>query len=309
VLHELLAGQAVYQAETIPALWASIAADPPTPITSLRSDVPAGLESVILRCLSKDRSARFATVAELAVALKKFASPEAQLAVDRITRTLGRTTHPPPLPGHTAALVHVGPAAHSAPAPAPLTPPFPLLWSTVLVAFGLVGGTLAGVLVATRGIQESRAQASPPVEQRVLAALPAPLPPAPAAPAVQAGPTLAAPPPAAAPPVAPQLAAVGKPTTAETPPVTAVAPAPRGAQIAPPVRSPRATARRAKTAAGEAPAAGAPERDAPAEVREAKALPERDADDTREASAPAKLGNETARAAIATGKDLFDSMR
>jgi serine/threonine-protein kinase len=308
VLHELLAGQPVYQAETIPALWASIAADPPMPITSVRGDVPAGLESVILRCLSKDRSARFATVAELAVALKKFASPEAQLAVDRITRTLGRATQPPPLPAHSAALVHIGPAAHSAPAAAPaaMTPPFPLLWSTVLVAFGLVGGTLAGVLVATRGIQESRAQASPAVEQRVLAALPAPSPATPPAPVAQAAPT---PPATPAPAAAPPVAAPVKPATVAASPAAAVAPAAPVAPVAQVAQAPRAPVRRPKAAATEAPRADGPETEAAAGAAEVKANPEKALDPAPDGSAPAKLGGETARAAVATGKDLFDSMR
>ncbi len=75
-----------------------IAADSPTPVTALRTDVPAGLESIILRCLAKDRRERFTTVGELAVALEAYASRRTcRRPVNRIVRTLVKSTGPPPL--------------------------------------------------------------------------------------------------------------------------------------------------------------------------------------------------------------------
>ena len=90
VLHEMLVGYPMYQADNTAALLAMIAADPPPPITALRADVPRQLESVILRCLQKDRANRFATVAELARALQPYAPPECQPMVDRIVRVMAR---------------------------------------------------------------------------------------------------------------------------------------------------------------------------------------------------------------------------
>jgi hypothetical protein len=109
VLHELITGTRVFTASSQRALLAMIVADPPLPVTALRSDVPAGLETVILRCLEKDRTARFPTVADLAAALRDFASTEAQGTVERVTRTLAagaRSSRGPEL----GSLVHVGPA-------------------------------------------------------------------------------------------------------------------------------------------------------------------------------------------------------
>jgi serine/threonine-protein kinase len=168
ILHQLLSGFPVFTATTVPGLLASIAADPATPITAVRSDVPAALESVILRCLEKNRGSRFLSLADLANALRRFASPDAQASVDRITRTLGRGSQAPLGMNRKTALVHVGPAAASQ-APSAGTSarsaviPYPLLWSVALIAVGLIGGTIAGVLVATRLPMQQRAALEPHV--------------------------------------------------------------------------------------------------------------------------------------------------
>jgi eukaryotic-like serine/threonine-protein kinase len=262
VLHELLSGHPVYQAETIPGLLAMVVADPPLPVTSFRPDAPAALEAVILRCLAKDRNARFATVAELAVALRDFASPELHASVDRITRTLARSTRQQATTPAGFAMIHIGPAPSPPPAPAPpraaaaATIPYPLLWSTLLVAFGLVGGTIAGVLVATRG--------GPGVEHQVQAAQPAPA-------------SLLPPPDEVA--VRPEPSALA----ARTPPVANVAPQ----FAARPAAKPKAKE--------ETREASEPNRVAPAQ-------PARNRDFSRQSSADDSR-------AVATGQDLFDSMR
>jgi serine/threonine-protein kinase len=55
----------------------------------LRKEVPNGLEDVVARCLKKDASARFATIAELAQALGNFVPEESRRSVARISRLLG----------------------------------------------------------------------------------------------------------------------------------------------------------------------------------------------------------------------------
>jgi serine/threonine-protein kinase len=155
ILHELLAGSPVFQAPTVPALLAAIAADPPVPITSIRSDVPGGLETVVLRCLEKERSARYPSVADFAVALRSFATPEAKASIERITRTLAQSRSTV-APVGNAALVHVGPAAAyselppAPPAPAPANSSTTLLLVAAIVALGQVGGMVAAVFVADR---------------------------------------------------------------------------------------------------------------------------------------------------------------
>jgi serine/threonine protein kinase len=86
VLYELLACQSPFVAESVPALIAAIASDPAIPIVQRRPDVPPLLADVVMRCLEKDPSRRFASVAELAIALQRFGSPDDDLLVSRIVR-------------------------------------------------------------------------------------------------------------------------------------------------------------------------------------------------------------------------------
>ncbi|MEO6573903.1 MAG: serine/threonine-protein kinase, partial [Polyangiaceae bacterium] len=76
ILHELLSGEPAFDAPGgFTAICARIMDDGPAPLAKLRPDIPAGLITVILRCLEKDPDARFRSVAELALALVNFASP------------------------------------------------------------------------------------------------------------------------------------------------------------------------------------------------------------------------------------------
>lgn len=167
ILHELVTGSPVYQADTASALLAMIVADPPTPIRALRTDVPQGLETVVLRCLEKDPAARYPTVAELAVALKPFALPDGKETVDRITRTLGRSAHRLTPRG---AMVHVG-SPPSSPAGPPALPPashteqprpgrHPGYLPLVLALGGVAIGALIALL-AVAVLGERSAQAPP----------------------------------------------------------------------------------------------------------------------------------------------------
>ncbi|HEV3192338.1 MAG TPA: hypothetical protein VGY54_17625, partial [Polyangiaceae bacterium] len=53
-----------------------------------RSDVPEGLQTVVSTCLAKEPGRRYADVAELAMALRRFASREADASVNRISAIL-----------------------------------------------------------------------------------------------------------------------------------------------------------------------------------------------------------------------------
>lgn len=77
VLYELLAGRPPYDAATIAELFAMILRDPVPPLTSLRADVPAALQSLVEACLSKAPEDRPRSVPELARALQPFATKTA----------------------------------------------------------------------------------------------------------------------------------------------------------------------------------------------------------------------------------------
>jgi serine/threonine-protein kinase len=88
ILYELLTQRAPFVGETFADICIRIASRPPTPLHDLRPDVPDGLEAVILRCLEKDRAARYANVAELARSLVPFGPERGRVSYDRITRVL-----------------------------------------------------------------------------------------------------------------------------------------------------------------------------------------------------------------------------
>ncbi|HEY3234320.1 MAG TPA: serine/threonine-protein kinase [Polyangiaceae bacterium] len=72
ILHELLTGEPVFKADTLPGICAAIAADAPVPLREYRPDAPPELEAVVLRCLEKDPARRFQTVQEFRAALTPF---------------------------------------------------------------------------------------------------------------------------------------------------------------------------------------------------------------------------------------------
>jgi serine/threonine protein kinase len=96
VLYELLAGRTPFVAQNFAELFLAIFEHSPPPLHTFRRDLPAGLEEVVMRCLSRDAAARFQDVAELALALTPFARSGAHPSLDRIrhiVRTAPEWTH------------------------------------------------------------------------------------------------------------------------------------------------------------------------------------------------------------------------
>jgi serine/threonine-protein kinase len=88
VLYELLTGQLPFRADNVAELFIAILEHTPAPMRSLRSDLPAPLEQVILRCLARDVEERFADVGDLAGALAPFGPPGIEATVERVRRVL-----------------------------------------------------------------------------------------------------------------------------------------------------------------------------------------------------------------------------
>ncbi len=93
VLFELLTGACVFDAPTLMQLSAAILERDPIPLRKLLPDAPVELEAVVTRCLSKDPTQRFASVAELAIALYPFGPRRARISAERCSYIL-RGTNP-----------------------------------------------------------------------------------------------------------------------------------------------------------------------------------------------------------------------
>jgi serine/threonine protein kinase len=90
VLYELLAARPPFTGDSIPKLCIAILNHKPAPLRSERPDVPPRLEATIMRCLEKDRTRRFGSIEELAMALAEFAPPRSRLSLERISSGSGK---------------------------------------------------------------------------------------------------------------------------------------------------------------------------------------------------------------------------
>lgn len=88
ILFQLLTARTPYNADSAPDLYAMLLRDPPSLITQFRTDLPEGLESIIMRCLERDPEQRFQNVGELADALLPLAPPASRIHADRARRVL-----------------------------------------------------------------------------------------------------------------------------------------------------------------------------------------------------------------------------
>src|SRR5690606_12798645 len=71
VAYEMLTGRLPYAATTPPQLLAAHITQPPEPITTVRPDLPPELAAAVMRCLAKERSARWPTADALRDALER----------------------------------------------------------------------------------------------------------------------------------------------------------------------------------------------------------------------------------------------
>ncbi|RYZ03398.1 MAG: serine/threonine protein kinase [Myxococcales bacterium] len=241
ILYELIAGKPPFVADSMPALCVAILNDTPQPLHEAAPSAPPALDEVLSKCLAREVSARFDTVADLAEALAPFA-PGGYVHAERARRTLGHTaaglgatarlgSDAPVTTSHRSSLT---PAAPSIGVPPQLNPTHSA-WGktegraivnrrvgTVLLALALLGGggLLAKTLLAPADTSE-RARAAQPVT---------------------------APPPVAPIKEAPTLAAEAAPAPPEPPPV--VAEVPSAAPVKPP--SQRAVKAEPRSAPAEA---------------------------------------------------------
>jgi serine/threonine-protein kinase len=95
VLFELLTNAVPFSAESTDLTCYRILTEEPTPLASLRSDLPPELQALLGQCLCKSRDDRYANVQELAEALLPFA-PEPCIESVRRVRCIFSSLHPQP---------------------------------------------------------------------------------------------------------------------------------------------------------------------------------------------------------------------
>ncbi len=154
ILHELLVGSTAFTGETIASLSASVLRDAPPPLTALRSDVPPAVEAVVLRCMEKDPSHRFANVAELAGALAELGSASAHASAERIARVLEGGTGKLSLPIAAPPSVRIERAASLLEATNPPQRARGRVLGYVVAAVALLG---IGSVIATIVVRDQRA--------------------------------------------------------------------------------------------------------------------------------------------------------
>ncbi len=81
ILQELVSGIPSFVANTTAELCALVLTDRPTPLRTTLPDAPPGLDVIIERCLRKSPDERFATIAELALALEPFGPTSVKTSV------------------------------------------------------------------------------------------------------------------------------------------------------------------------------------------------------------------------------------
>ena len=120
-LYELLAGRYPFDGITLAELHVRVCTGTPAPLRNVRADVPEALALVLQRAYARDRDHRYASIAELVMALAPFAPPRSRPTIERIARMGGVAPPPPSQPAATA--LTPPPSAPQPPPPPPQTPP------------------------------------------------------------------------------------------------------------------------------------------------------------------------------------------
>ncbi len=253
VLYECLTGKLPFPAASYPEMCLKVTQAAPVPPRAHRPELPVALEHVILKCLEKAREQRYASVGELAEALREFAGgsselPSAGLAAADAAGIFAHSSRPPRRASHLPSFSLTQPSWVRTDRPVsdrrlPLLAALTLFGACLLaVLVWVVFGSRRVERAAAPGLPSAIQVASPPVKTEEPQAVPTgpPLNPEPWPAVPAASEPVTAPEPVAAPtpvvsaqPVSPPSApsAVGPPSPVES----ALAPRSRPAS---PVRPP-----------------------------------------------------------------------
>jgi len=176
ILYVMVTGQLPHPGTSLPEVCLAVMNTTPRPLKDFVQNAPYGLEPILMKCLAKEPSQRYASVAELAEQLLPFA-PEWHLVVERASRLLGGNpltgSYPPALVRSSNTPVVSSASQHRISAPPMTLQPTPpsateAPWSKtgrkggskrrapliIAALFGLVG-VLAVLIYATRSKPEA----------------------------------------------------------------------------------------------------------------------------------------------------------
>jgi len=102
-LHFLLAGEPPFNATTIPEMFAKITMELPPHLRTIRADVPADVEALVLSCLARTPAERPPDILAVSDALLPFAPARKQAALSVVGRAFGRPSTPNPAPAENDA--------------------------------------------------------------------------------------------------------------------------------------------------------------------------------------------------------------
>jgi serine/threonine-protein kinase len=156
VLYECLSGRRPFEGGSFSAVVVKASTEPPAPMDGR---APRALQAIVMRCLEKDRGARFATVAELATALAPFARDQRAAAtiVDRanlIRQRPGSSNELPPFVDLSSE-----PQVDEAPEAAPPRAPRRYGRAAALVGLGAIALVAVTALIRSGGSHGSEGQA------------------------------------------------------------------------------------------------------------------------------------------------------
>jgi eukaryotic-like serine/threonine-protein kinase len=92
ILYIMLTGQLPHPGQSLPEVCLAVMNSSPRPLKDFLHDAPEELDHILTKCLAKDLTHRYSSVAELAERLLPFA-PEWHLVVERSARLLGGVPH------------------------------------------------------------------------------------------------------------------------------------------------------------------------------------------------------------------------
>jgi len=226
ILYELVSGRPPFLADSMPALCVAILNDTPQSLCALAPSTPPELDAVVFKCLAREVSDRFDSVADLAEALVPFA-PGGRVHAERARRVLGLSS---PSLGSTSRIRSETPTSHlprgSTPAAPPVRSAFPPGPGLTQASWGKTGGRAimnrrtgtilaaavlalgAGLLLLTRALSADDERATPQIHAAR---------PSPALPSAAITPPIDVPAPPAESPVADTLPSAAAPASSHAP--------------------------------------------------------------------------------------------